>query len=358
MAANVHLREQRLRKQAELNSLYTNLANLREREASYMEASAALPDLLLHQINEVRREIGAIENELIALNDSTIQTPARQFYSEALQTELEGDFDKALKLYKSAERQEHPDASAAMRSLRYQTKLAKSKAANKVWIPPTPVTASRRRLWFGLAVILILLIIAAFILGSGMVWQPPQIISVGPTVTATLPAIILIIPPTASLTPTPTTTPTAAPTATETPLPRPTNAPAPNVAPVEPTDTPTPAPTLRPAPKIVGPKNDLVWIAGAVVFEFEKLDMAHDELYCLNTLHGFDKNNTENWSFPPTGSKRPSIVIDENVVSVAKDMDMRCIVWSAGIGKGSCDNIISYSTEERVIGLPRPCDLR
>jgi hypothetical protein len=354
MAANVHLREQRLRKQAELKSLYTNLANLREREASYMEASAALPEFLLHQINETRREIGVTENELITLNDETIQTPARQFYGEALQSELAGDFDKALKLYKSAERHEHPDANAAIRSLRYQTKLAKTKAAaGKVWTPPTTVSASRRRLWFGLAVILILLLIAAFMLGSGMLWQPPEIILEGPTATMTLPAVILIIPPTA--TSTPTATPTLIPTPTPPATPRPTNPPVFTPTPLPPTNTPSPTPTLRPAPKMIGPKNGLVWLAGAIVFEFEKLDLAYDELYCLNTLRGYDQNNTENWSFPPTSSKRPSIPIEENVINVAKALDMRCIVWSASIGKGSCDNIISQSTEERVIGLPNPC---
>jgi hypothetical protein len=130
------------------------------------------------------------------------------------------------------------------------------------------------------------------------------------------------------------------------------------VAETSPTDTPTPAPTLRPALRIVGPTNNLVWLDGAVVFEFGTVDLAFDELYCLTTLRGFDQTNTENWSFPPTGSKEPAIAIEANVFRVAKAQDMRCIVWSAGIGKGSCENIISHSTEERVIGLPQPCKFR
>jgi hypothetical protein len=102
----------------------------------------------------------------------------------------------------------------------------------------------------------------------------------------------------------------------------------------------------------------MVWLDGAVVFEFQEMDLAEDELYCLNTLRGFDKSGTENWSFPPTGNKRPAIPIEANTIRVAKDQDMRCIVWSASIGKGSCQNIISHSTEERVIGLPQPCHIK
>jgi hypothetical protein len=101
-----------------------------------------------------------------------------------------------------------------------------------------------------------------------------------------------------------------------------------------------------------------VWLDGAVVFEFEDMGLADDELYCLNTLKGFDKTNTENWSFPPTGSKKPRIPIDANVIRVAKAQGMQCIIWSASIGKNSCDNIISQRTEERMIGLPQPCNFR
>jgi hypothetical protein len=102
----------------------------------------------------------------------------------------------------------------------------------------------------------------------------------------------------------------------------------------------------------------MVWLDGALVFEFETMDLAEDELYCLNTLRGFDKNNAENWSFPPTGNKEPAIPVDANVIRVAKAQDMRCIVWSAGIGKGSCETLISQRTEERIIGLPQPCNFR
>jgi len=50
MATDVHAREQRLRKQAELQSLFLNLANLRKQEATYIEASAGLPEFLVRQI--------------------------------------------------------------------------------------------------------------------------------------------------------------------------------------------------------------------------------------------------------------------------------------------------------------------
>lgn len=356
MAADVQTREQRLRKQAELKSRYINLANLREREVSYIETSATLPDLLIHQINEVRREIRSIEDELIALKDETIQSPARQFYREAFEAELAGDLDKAVKLYKNAERYEHPDAGTAIRGLRYQIKTAKTKAASasKSWTPPTPVPPLRKKLWLGLAIILILVLIAAVIFGSGLIWQSEGIAS-GPTLTPTSSAVILIIPPTNTPIPTPLPTSTAepspSPTRIKTSLPMPTK--------VKPIDTPTPTPLiLKSAPKIIGPQNGLVWLDGAIVFEFEPMNLAYDELYCLNTLKGYDQTNTENWSFPPTGSKEPAIAIEASVIRVAKAMDMRCIVWSAGIGKGSCENIISKCTEERVIGLPRPCRLK
>jgi hypothetical protein len=106
------------------------------------------------------------------------------------------------------------------------------------------------------------------------------------------------------------------------------------------------------------PKDGLVWSAGAIVFEFADMDLAYDELYCLNTMRGYDNTLTENWSFPPTGNKKPAIPIEANVFRVARTRGMQCVVWSAAIGKHSCDNIISQSTEERVIGLPRPCDFK
>ena len=71
MATDVHAREQRLRKQAELQSLYLNLANLRKQETTYIESSAGLPELLVHQINDLRQEISGVEDELLTLNDET-----------------------------------------------------------------------------------------------------------------------------------------------------------------------------------------------------------------------------------------------------------------------------------------------
>jgi hypothetical protein len=50
------------------------------------------------------------------------------------------------------------------------------------------------------------------------------------------------------------------------------------------------------------------------------------------------------------------VVIEANVFRVAKVQGMQCIKWAAGIGKGTCENIISQTTVPRVIGLPRPCD--
>ena len=173
------------------------------------------------------------------------------------------------------------------------------------------------------------------------------------TVTATFtpPAVILIVPET--LTPTPTEVPTSTPTVPPTSPP-----PATPTQAIAPTSTPSPMPTLRPAPRVLEPKNGLVWLDGTIVFEFAQMDLAYDELYCLNTLRGFDKTLTENWSFPATGSKKPSISIEANVFRVAKVQGMQCIVWSAAIGKENCDNIISQSSEERVIGLPRPCEFK
>ncbi len=349
MATDVHSREQRLRKQAELQSLYLNLANLRKQEASYIEASAGLPELLSHQINELRQEIRGVEDELLALNDESIQTPARQFYREAFEVELAGDYDKAIKLYKNASHYNHPDAGVAIRSVRYNRKVAKNKAGGlaKTWSSPA-TNQIRNRALMGLAALLILILVALFLITGRLFSSPPEAASAEPTSSPTPPAVILIVPDTATPIPTPTFTATPTPLPTATPRPTLTTEPLP-------TETLTPVPTLRPAPKIIEPANNLVWRDGAIVFEFETVDLAYDELYCLNTLRGFDQNNTENWSFPPTGSKQPAIPIEANVIRVAKAQNMRCIVWSASIGKGSCENIISQSTEERVIGLPQPC---
>lgn len=353
MAADVHSREQRLRKQAELQRFTLNLANLRKQEASYIEVSAAIPELLLNQINETRREIRSIEEELLTLNDESIRSQARQFYTEAFEAELNGDIDKAIKLYRNAARYNHADAGQALRSLRYNLKMTKTRAATaRVWTPPAPVISSRGRLLVGLTAGSILILTGIFIIQTYLI-VPPEIAAL-PTATFTPPTVILIIPATATPTSTllPTATATSTPSATFTITPVPTK--------VTPTLVPsrTPVPTPRPAPKIIGPQNYLVWLDGAIVFEFEDMGLADDELYCLNTLKGFDKTNTENWSYPPTGNSKPRIPIDANVIRVAKTQGMQCIIWSASIGKNSCDNIISQRTEERMIGLPQPCNFR
>jgi hypothetical protein len=353
MATDVHSREQRLRKQAELQSLHLNLANLRKQEATYIEASAGLPELLVHQINDLRHVIRDVEDELLALNDESIQTPARQFYREAFEAELADDYDKAIKLYKNASHCNHPDAGVAIRSVRYARKLARNKAAGggRAWTSTASVNQSRYRLIIGLAALLLLIVAGIFLVWGRPFSTSPEAAVIEPTATPTPPAVILIIPDTATPLPSATSTSTLTPVPTDTPR---------SVLSIGtlPTETPAPTPTLKPAPRIVGPSDDMVWLDGAIVFEFETMDLAEDELYCLNTLRGFDKNNAENWSFPPTGNKEPAIPVDANVIRVAKAQDMRCIVWSAGIGKGSCETLISQRTEERIIGLPQPCNFR
>ncbi|HEX9923539.1 MAG TPA: hypothetical protein VGD99_12855 [Anaerolineae bacterium] len=353
MTTDVHVREQRLRKQAELQSLYSNLANLRDTaEASYIQASAAIPERLINQINDVRREIALVEHQLLVLQDETVQTPGHEFYQQAFQAELAQNFDEALTLYKKAARYSYLDAHPAARSLRYLIKTSRSKSATpNVWVS-LPAGKSRNRLLIGLASLLILALIVAFAVNSFST-QPRNVVSAEPaaTTTPTPPVIIMIIPDTA--------TPTAIPTATDTPIPAATIAPLPISTPeFTPTASPIPVPTLRAAPRVLEPKNGLVWGGGAVVFEFERLDLGFDELYCLNTLRGYDKTNTENWSFPPVGSKEPGIPIEEHVFRIAKVQGMRCIVWSAAIGKESCQNIISQTTDERVIGMPQPCSFK
>jgi hypothetical protein len=354
MAADIHSREQRLRKQAELQSLYLNLANLREREASYIAASAAIPELLVNQINEQRQKIQGVEDELLALADDPGQspTPGRPLYREALEAELSGDLEKAQKLYRSAARASHPDGDAAGRSVRYRIRISKSRpvAAGQSW---GVASGSRNRWLIAVALILILVLLVIFVMNGISSRSSQQVTSIEPTVTATStpPEVILIVPdtPTAALTNTPL------PTETSTNTPQPTPAEEDEALP---TSTPAPSPTLGPAPRILEPKDGLVWLDGAIVFELAEMDLAYDELYCLNTLRGYDQTLTENWSFPPTGSKKRSIVIEANVFRVAKAQEIECIVWSAAIGKETCENIISQSTEERVIGLPRPCDFK
>lgn len=352
MATDVHSREQRLRKQAELQSLYLNLASLREREASYMDFSTVIPERLANQINETRQEMQQVEDELLTLGDETISSPARQPYWEAFAAELSGDLAQAINLYKSASRHTHPDAGAALRSVRYAVRTAKSKTAGGTW---TRVSVrSRNRFWIGLAIILIIIFIVMFVLAGR--FKPETI---GPVVagestpaTPTPPTVVLIIPHTATPlpTPTPTFTPMPIPTVTLTPTPAP---------PEEtPTPTPTPGAMLRPPPRIIGPKNGLVWKDGSIVFEFENLYLAYNELVCLNPMKGFDQTNTENWSHPVVGSKKPFITIEPNVFRVAKQQGIQCVVWSAYVAVDSCDNAISQSTEERVIGLPNVCNFK
>jgi hypothetical protein len=351
MTIDLNTREQRLRKQAELQYLSGNLANLRERETSYIQASAAVPDLLLNQINDVRREIRRVEDELIALEDESIVTPARQFYWQAFEAELADNLPEALKLYKNSARQTYHDANGAMRSVRYKMKSPRVKSLGRMWTS-APARQSRYQLLIILSLSLFLVLVVVLI-ASLQFFSAPEVVAVLPTLTDTAtptpPLVVLILPD--------TPTPTFTPTATFTPVP-PTATRQPSIPTVVPTDTPalaTPAPPLRPAPRIIDPKNGLTWGDGAIVFEFEELDLASDELYCLNTLRGFDRTNTENWSYPPVGSENPRIPVEANVFRVAKAQGMRCIVWSAAIGKGSCDNIISQRTEERIIGLPQPC---
>lgn len=353
MTIDVNTREQRLRKQAELQYLSGNLANLRERESSYIQASAAVPDLLLNQINDVRREIRRVEDELIALEDEAINTPARQFYWQAFDAELADNLSEALKLYKNSARQTYHDANGAARSVRYMMKSPRVKSLGRMWTS-APARQSRHQLLIILSLSLFLVLVVVLI-ASLQFFSAPEVVAVLPTLTDTAtptpPMVVLILPDT----PTPTFTPTVPPTLTPVP---PTATRQPSIPTVEPTDTPalaTPTPPLRPAPRIIDPKNGLTWGDGAVVFEFEELDLTYDELYCLNTLRGFDRTNTENWSYPPVGSEKPRIVVEANVFRVAKALGMRCIVWSAAIGKGSCENIISQRTEERIIGLPQPC---
>ncbi|MCB0171686.1 MAG: hypothetical protein KDI62_10265 [Anaerolineae bacterium] len=352
-------REQRIRKQAELQALYNALSNLRDRELSYIEASAAIPELSINQTNQIRHRIVAIEGELLAASgeEDTSDTFAHRFYREGFEAELAGDGDKAIKLYKKADRYDHQDAEMAIRSLRYRIKRERNIPRDlQAWLPP-PAHNLRNRLIVGVAAVLICTPLAIFIFYRG---SSPQTSPIAGELTATL-----------TLTPTPVAvqlivpdTPTPLPTFTSTPLPLPSVPPLPTptalsttVDTATPTPPPTPTVVFMPAPKIIGPRDGLVWLDGAVVFEFEPVDLQPDDLYCLNTLRGLDNTYTENWSYPPTGNEKPIIAIQANVLRVAQVQGMQCIIWSAAIGRGNCDNIISDSTSERVIGLPRVCDL-
>ncbi len=353
MAFDVDAREQRLRKRAEQQSLSVYLANLRERESSYIQASAAVPEMLVNQINEMRQEIRKLEEELLTLQDESIDKRARQFYWEGFGAELSRDLPRALQSYKSAARYAYPDSSAAIRSVRYKIKAPWVRAMTGAQLWASPAGRSRGPLIVGLLVMLALVMLLAFI---GLAWLFPRQGAVAElsSSTPTPPLVVLIVPDTA------TPLPTVTPLPSLTPVPVSTLTAVPPTAPVRPSSTstlsPTPVATLRPSPRVIDPKPELVWEDGTIVFEFERLDLDYDELYCVNTLRGYDKRNTENWSYPPVGSKEPRVAIEANVFRVARTQGMKCILWSGSIGKGSCENLISQKTEERMIGLPQPCD--
>ncbi|RME77111.1 MAG: hypothetical protein D6784_04375, partial [Chloroflexi bacterium] len=163
MVADLQSREQRLRKQAELQSLYLNLSSLREREASYIAVSAAVPELLTHQIDDLRRQINQVEDELLALGDESLDTPARRAYVDGLTAEQSGNFDAALKLYRQAARTSHPDADAAIRSVRYKIRAAKNRPVGTApWIGGS-ASGRRFRLSAGLVGLVLLSLVAVTI---------------------------------------------------------------------------------------------------------------------------------------------------------------------------------------------------
>ena len=345
-------REQRIRKEAQLQSLYTSLANYRKQEVTYIENAAAIPMVLINQINEARHEIIQIEGELFSPSSQPSKHRAGDYYQQAVEAELAGDLNAALKLYRSAGRHGHADANAAMRRIRYQQKQAKSKPANNRI--PLPVRQSKNRLIAGLAgLVIILLIITTIALGGRSPAEPPNVAAIESSATPIIsPTPELIVPHTA------TPLPVETPTLTTISVSIPTSTPQPALTQFLSTATPVPSPvpTLMAAPKIVDPKDGMVWGDGTVVFEFVDMDLADNELYCLSTMRGYDITNTENWSHPPRGSKQPYIVVEANVFRVARSQGMRCVVWSAYIGRDSCKNVVSEITLERVIGMPRPCD--
>jgi hypothetical protein len=353
-------REQRIRKQAELQSLYSTLSNLRGREVSYMEASARIPRLVHTQIDGVRQKMVSLEDELAG---STEEDPAeakgRRFYAQAFEAERTGELEKALGIYKKASRYGHSDAAQAIRSIRYQIKRGKTKTA-EIWLPSGRQQHGNRLLWLFVVALLAIVLVIFWLNWPAGIQPQNTLVVVDATPTRGTPTMVvqLVIPDT----PTPLPTPTATMTPPPTPLPTPTpteiqTQPAALILPeATATQIPTPVPTLKPAPRLIGPRDGLVWLDGAVVFEFEAQDLAFDELYCITSMRGYDINNAENWSYQPTGNKNPAIALEANVFRVAKIQGMQCVVWSAGIGKGSCENIVSQTTVPRVIGLPRPCD--
>ncbi len=325
-------REHRLRIQAELQNLITELQHQRQREAEHLKSVSGVPQFTKDKIHELRRRIIQLEDELQADEKS----PAQRWYREGFAAELRGDAKKAIKLYKQAARKKYPDADAALRSMRYNAR------ANKAgWL-------------IGLG-ILAAIAIAAFIFWR--LFAPTSETPVAGEITFT-PVAVLPTAKIATRTPTsPPPTNTPRPTASSTPAPiAPTPAP-PLIATevVQPVATPTETPTLQPAPKLIGPPDNLVWQGGAVVFEFEAMDLNNGELYCLDALRGFDRSGAENWSYPPRASKTPAIPVDANVFSVAKTQGMQCVTWQAYIGQTTCQTRTSNLTTRRVIGLPDPC---
>ncbi len=359
MVTDVNSRERRLRRQAELQSLYVNLSSLRNQEKSYISAQAAIPDLLIQQIGEARQQIKAIEAELLELKEATLKSPAYDLYWQAVEAETAEAFDQATRAYKGAARQGHPDAGEALASLRYRLKARDKAASRKAWLP-APASQPRRLPLGLLAIFLILLLLAViFILSRYLFTASEDAVALDETnasFLSTPTSLVVIVPSTA--TPLPTATPTATPLSSPTPTPTATPRSAIVAVTSTATRTPTPVPTLMAAPSVIGPSDGLVWKDGAIVFEFEDRGLAYDELYCLDTLRGYDDTLTENWSFPATGSQDPSIVIDASVFRIAELQDIGCVAWSAYIGKDSCDTPISRRSEQRIIGLPQPCDLK
>ena len=208
MSVGVNAREQRLRKQAELQSLQRQLVNLRsaQQEESYISSQAVIPPQLTQQIDKARQQIEAVEDELITLGDKTVDSRGRQFYREAFKAELGEDNDKALKLYKQASRNSYADASAALRSLRYRLKVSKPKTA--AWASIAADRPKTRFPWAVIVTLLIFVLIFTLVLNNYL----PQFdnsavvseVTVFLTTTAThtpLPPTI-IVPATATRTPT------------------------------------------------------------------------------------------------------------------------------------------------------------
>ena len=325
-------REHRLRIQAELQNLITELQHQRQREAEHLKSVSGVPQFTKDKIHKLRRRIIQLEDELQAGKKS----PAQQWYREGFAAELRGDAKKAIKLYKQAARKKYPDADAALYCMKCY--------AN-----------TNKKSWLIGAAILLVVVLAAFV-----AWQFSTTPSETPAVKQITFTPLASAPAAKIATRTPTSPPptnTPRPTASSTPAPI-----APTPAPpltatevVQPLATPTETPTLQPAPKLIGPPDNLVWQGGAVVFEFEAMDLNNGELYCLDALRGFDRSGAENWSYPPRASKTPAIPVDANVFSVAKTQGMQCVTWQAYIGQTTCQTRTSNLTTRRVIGLPDPC---